>query len=206
MQQKAIQISAREDATNDDERAYAEAWNAVHTRSRRRASREQVLLTLLVGIALAAILQITIQNYIVEGDSMLPTVQTGDRVLIDRLAYTLGSPARGDIVVFHTPPQISPPSTYIKRIIGLPGDTVSINPGQVWVNGRLLKEAYLQPARTETYSYPPTRVPSGEYFVLGDNRIVSYDSHAWGFLPAKDLYGRVMVTYWPVADFHLYGV
>ena len=193
---------------NADERAYVAAWNAVRLRAHRRASRQQVVVTILVGIVLAAILQLTIQNYVVEGDSMLPTVQTGDRVLIDRLAYKVGHPVRGDIVVFHTPPQVTPASTYIKRIIGVPGDMVSINPGQVWVNGRLLKEPYLQTMRMENYSFPPTRVPPRDYFVLGDNRVVSYDSHAWltPFLPAKDLYGRVMVTYWPVSDFHFYGL
>jgi signal peptidase I len=159
------------------------------------------LVTLLVAVGLALVMQLTVQNYVVEGTSMLPTVQSGDRVLVDRLAYDLGTPQRGDIVVFKFPYS---DTTMIKRIIGLPGDVVRLTPGRLYVDGRLVHEPYLR--YPENYTYGPVRVPKGEYFVLGDNRVVSYDSHVWGFLPAKDLYGRVMVTYWPLSVFHVYGL
>ena len=158
------------------------------------------------GALFAILLQVTVQNYVVEGTSMLPTVQSGDRVLVDRLAYKVGSPKRGDIVVFKFP---FSNTNLIKRVIGLPGDTVLITagqpgmPGQLRINGIVANEPYLR--YTEDYDYGPVTVPPDQYFVLGDNRPVSYDSHAWGFLPIRYLYGRVMVTYWPVADFHLYG-
>jgi signal peptidase I len=161
----------------------------------------QLAVTILCGALFAVLLQFTVQNYVVEGTSMLPNVQSGDRVLVDRLAYRFGSPRHGDIVVFRFPWSNS---NLIKRVIGLPGDVVQITPGVVRVNGQVVPEPYI--SNIEQYSYGPARVPSGDYFVLGDNRNVSYDSHIWGFLPRKYLYGRVMVTYWPVTDFHLYGL
>jgi signal peptidase I len=175
---------------------------AIPARSRPvTALLRQGLLTVLFGIALALVMQLTVQNYVVEGTSMLPTVQTGDRVLVYRLAYTLGTPQRGDIVVFKFPYSNT---NMIKRIIGLPGNVVQITPGKLYVNGHLVPEPYIR--YPEDYRYGPTTVPKGEYFVLGDNRVVSYDSHIWGFLPAKDLYGRVVVTYWPLSVFHVYGL
>jgi signal peptidase I len=97
----------------------------------------------------------------------------------------------------------------VKRVIGLPGDTVLIRPGRVLVNGRQLHEPYVR--NVESYWYGPRRVPFGQYFVLGDNREVagheiSYDSHQWGFLPADDLYGRVMVIYWPIGNVQLFSL
>ena len=168
---------------------------------------KQIIITMFFGALFAILLQVSVQNYVVEGTSMLPTVQSGDRVLVDRLAYKVGSPKRGDIVVFKFP---FSNTNLIKRVIGLPGDTVVITagqpgmPGQLRINGVLVNEPYLR--FTENYDYGPVKVPPDQYFVLGDNRPVSYDSHAWGFLPTRYLYGRVMVTYWPVADFHLYGL
>lgn len=161
----------------------------------------QIVGTIVIAALIALALQIAVQNYLVEGTSMLPTVRSGDRVLVNRLAYRVGSPRRGDIVVFRLP---WADTNLIKRIIGLPGDVVTIEPGQVDVNGRVLREPYIR--NTENYTYGPSRVPSGAYFVLGDNRVVSSDSHIWGFLPARYLYGRVLVTYWPLGNFHLYGL
>jgi signal peptidase I len=175
-----------------------------HVPAQRRRIPEflrQILITVFFGALFAVVLQLTVQNYVVEGTSMLPTVQSGDRVLVDRLAYKVGSPQRGDIVVFRFPYS---DTNLIKRIIGLPGDTIQITPGVLRVNGKVINEPYIH--YPEQYTYGPTTVPAGQYFVLGDNRVVSYDSHIWGFLPSNDLYGRVMVTYWPVSDFHLYGL
>jgi signal peptidase I len=175
--------------------------------SRARNLLRQALITIVCGAVFAILLQITVQNYVVEGDSMWPNVLSGDRVLVDRMAYRVGSPARGDLVVFRFPYSWAK-MNLIKRIIGLPGDTVEVQPGVMLLDGRPIREPYIR--NVQQYWYGPHRVPPGEYFVLGDNREVagrevSYDSHQWGFLPAKDIYGRVMVTYWPVSDFHLYG-
>ncbi|MDB5058447.1 MAG: signal peptidase [Chloroflexi bacterium] len=162
----------------------------------------QIIITAVSGLVFAFLLQITVQNYVVQGDSMLPNVRTGDRVLIDRLAYRFSSPHRGDLVVFRFPYDWYQ-HNLIKRVIGLPGDVVQVRPGTVLVNGKAVREPYVH--MIERYWYGPQRVPAGEYFVLGDNRAVSYDSHQWGFVPASDVFGQVMVTYWPPADFHMYG-
>lgn len=174
-----------------------------HSRLYRWEFVRQLAITLLCGAICALILHFAVQNYVVEGQSMLPTVRDGDHVLVDRIAYRIGEPARGDVVVFRFP---APGSTFrlIKRIIGLPGDVVQVRPGAVMVNGQVLREPYIH--YPEQYSYGPARVPAGEYFVLGDNRWVSYDSHQWGFLPPDDIYGRVMATYWPMGDFHIFGL
>jgi len=174
-------------------------WKAVELR--------QALLILAVGLLLGLAVRIILRNYVVEGESMLPTVQPGDRVLVDHLSYDVGSPQRGDVVVFHILlPGASNETNLIKRVIGLPGDTVEVRPGALLIDGRPVKEPYVQAPRAAPYYYGPATVPGGSYFVLGDNRAVSYDSHQWGFLPRQDLAGRVMLSYWPPRDFNLYGL
>ena len=125
-----------------------------------------------------------------------------DRVIALRLAYDFESPRRGQIVVFHAPPATAQcgtgeGGTFVKRLIGLPGDRVSERNGYVYVNGRQLDERYVDPALRdhETASWP--RVPSGRYFFLGDDRIHSCDSRTWGTVPRSDLVGPVVLTYWP---------
>lgn len=125
-----------------------------------------------------------------------------DRVIANRLAYRFGDPHRGQIVVFTAPPaasQCEPGSggTFVKRLIGLPGDRVTERDGYVYINGRRLAEPYISPAfrGTETAAWP--RVPPNDYFFLGDNRIHSCDSRTWGTVPRKNLIGPVVFTYWP---------
>jgi signal peptidase I len=163
-----------------------------------------------------------VQNFRVEGVSMLPTFEGGQALVINRAAYlhveqsplarivpttqqgavsyVFGGPQRGDVVVFRAPPQ--PDADYIKRIIGLPGDTVSIRHGQVFINGEPLAPSYNEiPA---SYDFPPggesVRVPDAEYFVLGDNRPESFDSHLGWFVPADSLIGRAWLRYWPPSE------
>jgi len=176
-------------------------------RVNRRDLIRQLLVTLVVTVAAAVFLQVSVRSYVVDGDSMFPGLKSGDHLLVDQLAYHFQAPARGDIVVFRFPrPWLQ--QDLVKRIIGLPGDVVEIRPHLVFVNGRPISEPYVR--NVETYSYGPRRVPAGEYFVLGDNREVngreiSYDSHQWGFLPASDIYGRLALAFWPPADFRLFG-
>ncbi len=126
-----------------------------------------------------------------------------DRVLVNRLAYRLGDPRRGQIVVFRAPPAASRcggrdgGSTFVKRLIGLPGEQVSEHNGTIFVDGKALAEPYLAPELRDhgTHSWP--RIPAGRYFFLGDNRIGSCDSRTWGTVPRSDLIGPVLVTYWP---------
>ncbi|MBE3067113.1 MAG: signal peptidase I [Chloroflexi bacterium] len=182
-----------------------------------RQEWKQFLREILETVGLAVILFLVI-NVIsarvrVEGYSMLPTLDNGEYVLISRLSYKLGDFQRGDIIVFRPPMYPDAPfwqrlfglpgfddkyEDYIKRIIGLPGDTVRIANGTVYISNVPLIEPYI--AAPPDYSNEWT-VPEGQLFVLGDNRNNSADSHAWGFLPEENILGKALVVYWPFADF-----
>ena len=182
-----------------------------------RQGWKQFMREILEDVALVVIFSLAI-NIIsarvrVEGYSMLPTLDDGVYVLISRLAYTVGDYQRGDIIVFRPPMYPDAPfwqhllglpgfddkyEDYIKRIIGLPGETVRIANGRVYINDVALIEPYI--AAPPDYSSEWT-VPEGQLFVLGDNRNNSADSHAWGFLPQKNILGKALVIYWPFAQF-----
>jgi signal peptidase I len=126
-----------------------------------------------------------------------------DRVIANRLAYRFGDPKRGQIVVFKAPLAASEcgsgdgGSTFVKRLIGLPGDRVSERAGHVYVNGERLKEPYVDPQLRDTQTSSWPRVAPGQYFFMGDDRADSCDSRTWGTVPRSSLIGRVLVTYWP---------
>jgi signal peptidase I len=128
----------------------------------------------------------------VDGFSMIPTLKDGEFVLVSKVNYRFGNVERGDIIVFHFP--LDPQQELIKRVIGLPGDTVNVQNGTVSVNGQMLTEPYISAA--PAYSGVWT-VPQGQLFVLGDNRNDSSDSHSWGFLPFEKVVGKAVVIYWP---------
>ncbi|MFM8321113.1 MAG: signal peptidase I [Chloroflexota bacterium] len=128
----------------------------------------------------------------VDGYSMEPTLHNGELVIVNRLAYRLGDPQRGDVIVFLYPRD--PEQEYIKRLIGLPGDRVQVKGGAVFVNGQQLAEPYI--AAAPRYQSEWT-VPDDSYFVLGDNRNNSSDSHNWGPVPADYVIGKAVVIYWP---------
>jgi signal peptidase I len=149
---------------------------------------ETVLLTALIYAAV----NFATGRFRVEGDSMQPTLHPDQYVLIDKVSYRLREPQRGDVVVFHYP--LDPTRDFIKRIIGLPGETVSIASGVVSVNGQPLEEPYI--AAPPNYVNAWTLGPD-QYFVLGDNRNSSSDSHSWGPLERRHLIGKAVFVYWP---------
>ena len=178
---------------------------------------KQFLREILETVGLAVILFVVINFFSarvrVLGSSMVPTLNNGEYVLISRLSYKLGDYQRGDIIVFRPPMYPDVPlwqrlfglpgfdnkyEDYIKRIIGLPGETVRIASGTVYINDVSLIESYI--AAPPNYDGEWT-VPEGQLFVLGDNRNNSADSHAWGFLPEANILGKAVVVYWPFADF-----
>jgi len=128
----------------------------------------------------------------VDGFSMVPTLQDGEYILVSKLSYKTGDPARGDIIVFELPTDQR--QDLIKRVIGLPGETVSIKDGTISINGNILTETYI--AQEPAYNGEWT-VSEGQLFVLGDNRNNSKDSHQWGLLPMENVIGKAIIIYWP---------
>lgn len=153
-------------------------------------------LSLSLAVALALVLFV-FEPVRVEGFSMLPRLRNNERLFVDKFAFDFEPIRRGDIVVFHYPRD--PTQSFIKRVIGLPGDTIAIWGGAVYVNGRRLVEKYVPPGFQDYADYPQVKVPSGDYYVLGDHRSSSNDSRFWGCLPADDIFGRAVFAYWPMA-------
>jgi signal peptidase I len=153
------------------------------------------------SVLIAVILIVFIYQPVkVEGTSMMPTLTDQERIFINKFTYHLGlgSIDRGDMVVFWYP--LDPSKSYIKRVIGIPGDTVYIDAGQVYVNGRLLTESYVPEDYRDRASLEEQRVPPGKYFVLGDHRSSSSDSRTWGLVKRDAIYGKAVFVYWPLKN------
>lgn len=178
----------------------------------RTANSRKFAVELLQTLALVVLLFLSVrfllQNFRVEGPSMQPTLTSGELLWVNKAAYfqmdgqyPLGGPQRGDIAVLRSP-DARDDFDLIKRIIGLPGDRLLIQQGRVHVNGELLDEPYIR--FQASYTYPADgrelTVPDAQYFVLGDNRVNSRDSHFGWFVPAENLVGRAWLSYWPPAD------
>jgi len=152
-----------------------------------------VIVPILVGLAFFALFQVTVGSFKVYGSSMLPGIEQGDYIMVSKATYFFGEPQRGDIIILHDPQD--PNTDLIKRIIALPGDTVEIKDNTVFVNNTALVEPYtLEPPH---YLLLPEEIPAGNYFVLGDNRNNSSDSHRGWTLPRKNIIGKAWITYWP---------
>ena len=132
----------------------------------------------------------------VEGTSMLPGLEDQERIFINKFVYRFNSIEPGDIVVFHYPRD--PSKSYIKRVIGVAGDTVKIVHGQVFVNGRMLEEPYVPEEYADLRSYPEIKVPPHSYFLLGDHRTSSSDSRDFGPVDHRFIYGKAVFVYWPM--------
>jgi signal peptidase I len=135
------------------------------------------------------------QAFRVQGTSMEPLLLDGERIVVNKFVYRFQPIERGDVVVFWYPRD--PSVSFIKRVVGLPGDLVEIRAGQLLVNGLPVRESYLPAGFPDGDSYPPTDVRKGYYFVLGDHRRSSNDSRTWGEVPEKYIYGRAVFRFWP---------
>ena len=153
-------------------------------------------------IVIAFILAMILRTFVVEGriipsGSMLPTVQIQDRVMVNKFIYRFTEPQRGDVIVFAPPDVIKSEDDYLKRVIGLPGETVEMKDGNVYIDGNSLNEPYLDEA--VDYAFGPVTVPDDSLLVLGDNRNSSFDSHLWNAWMTKDhLKGKAFLIYWPL--------
>ncbi|PSP18787.1 MAG: signal peptidase I [Cyanobacteria bacterium QS_8_64_29] len=151
-------------------------------------------------LGLSVVLALGIRHFVAEAryipsQSMQPTLQVNDRLLVEKLSYRFGRPERGDIIVFSPPESLQFEQAFIKRVIGLPGETVAVRNGTVFINGQAIQEPYLK--AEPDYTYGPVEIPKRRYLVLGDNRNNSRDSHYWGFVPRKNIIGHAFVRFWP---------
>ncbi len=210
-----IITTTRTEATSNMEQAEtisSERWQGI------KATIREIIETVLLGLLIFFTIRIFIQNFRIEGSSMEPNLHNGQYLIINKVAYRfrLGisvplpidnparlefskelwefdEPERGDVIVFHYPR--NPQRDFIKRVIALPGETVEIQSGRVFIDGASLEETF-GPYRG-SYSSPPQTVPEDTVFVLGDNRDNSSDSHAWGMLPQELIVGKAVISYWP---------
>ncbi len=167
---------------------------------------------LVIAVVLAAVIRyFFFAPIVVDGLSMAPTLQDQDRMIVNKFSYTVGEPKRFDIIVFHAPEN----KDYIKRVIGLPGDTIEYKDDVLYINGESYEEPYLQLLKETTLDGPLTEpftlkekigqetVPEGELFVMGDNRRYSKDSRHIGTVPMEEVLGRTSIVYWPMEDIGL---
>jgi signal peptidase I len=187
----------------------------------------ELIETVLLALAIFLALQFSVQNFRVEGTSMRSTLEDGQYLLVNKIVYlridwkaiarllpfvdddeernenyfAFHQPSRGEVIIFHFPRD--PSRDFVKRVIGVPGDTVEIRRGQVYVNGIALDEPYI--ARRDSRTVAETRVGPDSYYVLGDNRGVSQDSRDWGPVPSENIVGRAWVSYWPLENFRILG-
>ena len=160
------------------------------TKSIVRELAETIIFTLLLYVLIRTFL---FENYRVLGHSMDPTLENEQFLVVNKLGYRLSDPERGDIIVFRDPR--TDERKLIKRVVGLPGEMLEIQEGQVLINSQHLDEGYI--AAKGRYSQAPRLIAEGEYFVLGDNRNNSSDSHNWGMLPRDKIIGKAWISYWP---------
>ena len=191
-------------------------------RSLIRELFETVILALLIFLAL----HLSVQNFRVQGPSMRPTLEMGEHVIVNKLVYLqlqpqeivnlipflemdvpetvfpFHPPRRGEVIIFQFPEDET--RDFVKRVIGLPGEKVEIRRGQVFVNDEPLDEPYI--TRKSQDDMDPIRIAEGMYFVLGDNRVASHDSRAWGSVPKENLIGRAWVSFWPINRWHTLSI
>ncbi len=174
--------------------------NPQHDFEKRYRLVREVIETIVLTVLMFLVIRFAVQNFNIEGHSMEPGLHDQELILVDKWTYLFHPPSRGDVIVFIAPPQ--PSQDYIKRVIGIPGDRITIQNTTVIVDGVALKETYVDPKNQgNTFESRPIAnmvVPPNDYFVLGDNRANSSDSRVWGFVPKQNIIGRAALVYWPL--------
>ena len=159
----------------------------------------EIIITLFLAVIIFFVLQATVQSFVVIGSSMEPNLQEGERLIVNKFVYNMHRPERGDIIVFNPPNNQK--TDYVKRIIGLPGETVEVKDGAVYINGQRLSEPYVK--NTPKYTVSPQKIPNNEYFVLGDNRNNSNDSHNGWTVDEESIIGKTWISIWPPTEWKL---
>ncbi len=191
-------MSIEDDVANENP---GTAKTAKKSRIRRFFAHPNIIaifVSLMLGLLIRAFL---FQSFYIPSGSMIPTLQVGDRIVVSKLAFAFSGVKRGEIVVFARPPADTiDPNVHdlVKRVIGLPGDTISSRNGHVLINGKILPEPYL-PHGDPTYNIRTQVIPPGDYFMMGDNRGDSYDSRFFGDVPGKLFVGQVILRFYPLS-------
>ncbi len=173
--------------------------NPEHDFEKRYRLVREVIETIVLTVLMFLVIRFAVQNFNIEGTSMETSLHDRELILVDKWTYLFRTPARGDVIVFHAPPNSS--QDYIKRVVGIPGDVITIQNTTVIVDGVTLHETYVNPdnqGNIYDYKHINEVVPPDNYFVLGDNRKGSSDSRDWGFVPQKNIIGRAAFVYWPL--------
>lgn len=188
-------VTPEQDAAKEQGVAKDSLWLRVW-----RSQRENIQI-LVIALSLALLIRAFVaEPRYIPSDSMLPTLEIGDRLVIEKISYYFRPPVTGDIVVFEPPPQLqlqgfTQDQVLIKRVIGKPGQTVQVQNGKVYLDNQPLQEDYI--AEPPDYQLEPVVVPEEQFFVMGDNRNNSNDSHVWGFLPKQNIIGRAVLRFYP---------
>lgn len=168
---------------------------------RKKGFLWETLETIVVALVLALVIRtFVIQVFWIPSSSMEPTLNINDRIIVNKFIYRFRAPQRGEIVVFKYPVEESkePKRDFIKRVVGLPGENLKVVRGAVYINGKPLPEHH--PMRADAANFGPVEIPSGSYFVMGDNRPNSYDSRYWKFLPRDKIVGPAFLRIWPLTQ------
>jgi signal peptidase I len=190
-----------EDINQDESTVSNQTKEQANARSKIWQQTRENLQIIAIALALALFIRAFVaEPRFIPSDSMLPTLEVGDRLVVEKISYRFRPPATGEIVVFDPPQQLqiqgyAKDQAFIKRVIGTPGQTVQIEDGKVYLNGNPLKEDYI--TEPPAYRMEPVRVPEDQLFVMGDNRNNSNDSHVWGFLPKENVIGHACFRFWP---------
>ena len=175
--------------------------------ARKRGLRRIVgpnLIAVVVSVAIAILIRLFVfQSFYIPSGSMIPTLQIGDRIVVSKISFPIEGVQRGDIVVFRRPAadKVDPSiEDLVKRVIGLPGETIWSSKGHVYINGKMLSEPYLPPGDL-TYHIKRQTIPKGDYFLMGDNRGDSYDSRFFGPVPGSLFIGKVVLRFYPFSRF-----
>lgn len=162
----------------------------------RRSVNEYLDSFIVAGAAALLLITFVVRSFFIPSESMLPTLQVHDYILVNKFVYRFSHPMRGDILVFH-PPHLHDPEKkdFIKRVVALEGDEVAVRDGKVYLNGAALDEPYI--AAPPLSDYGPKRIPAGHIFMMGDNRNNSDDSRNWGPLPLENVVGKAFLIFWP---------
>ncbi|MCL5972723.1 MAG: signal peptidase I [Firmicutes bacterium] len=165
----------------------------------QRSGWREIIETVVLAFVLAFLIRTFVfESFQVQGTSMLPTLKNNERVLVNKLIYDFETPKTGQIVVFKSP--VNKSQDWIKRVIGVPGDVISVRNNVVYIDGKRYHEPFLK--YRQSMNVAPIKVPPGDLWVEGDNRPKSFDSRYFGFLPMKNLKGQAFLVWWPLSELH----